>query len=205
MRNLSTDTVFSPVTYPAVGDVRSDRITEQARVHGHSAGYAAGRRDAERDVEELRRSLAAEYAAKGAALDSIVQSSLAALALATARLDAWERETMAAADLALASAAIELAEGILGRELSSSPDSARTAIDRALSQAGRVEAGAVRLNPIDHAAIIASGKVDASLRLLIDPSLARGDAILDLPDGYIDARIATALDRARAAIAGGHA
>ena len=40
------------------------------------------------------------------------------------------------------------------------------------------------------------------LELVADPTLAPGDAIGRHPDGYLDARITTALSRARAALLG---
>jgi flagellar assembly protein FliH len=42
----------------------------------------------------------------------------------------------------------------------------------------------------------------AGVELSPDASIARGDAVADLPVGYLDARIGTAVARARAAILG---
>jgi flagellar assembly protein FliH len=41
------------------------------------------------------------------------------------------------------------------------------------------------------------------LHLVSDPGLDRGDAVLDVPDGIVDARISTALARAKAVLVGG--
>ena len=61
----------------------------------------------------------------------------------------------------------------------------------------------VRLSPADHADLV-SGTVElpAGVTLVADPRLARGDAISEHPAGFLDAQVATALDRARRALLG---
>jgi len=58
----------------------------------------------------------------------------------------------------------------------------------------------VRLNPSDLAALDPSTIEAAGVALAADPSLARGDAVTEFSNGFLDARISTALARARAAI-----
>ena len=75
----------------------------------------------------------------------------------------------------------------------------------------------IRLNPEDLALLRASGPGVSGpgasalgagagtttlddIRAVADPSLAPGDAIGGLPDGWLDARIRSALDRAREAL-----
>ncbi|MFS2031944.1 hypothetical protein ACEN85_17785, partial [Curtobacterium sp. CT11-45] len=56
---------------------------------------------------------------------------------------------------------------------------------------------AVRLSVADAARV---AELDLPVPVVADPSLHDGDAVVDLPDGLLDARIATALDRARTAL-----
>ena len=55
----------------------------------------------------------------------------------------------------------------------------------------------------DVAALATSGVVDvAGVELKPDPTLNPGDAVGEYPDGWIDARIGSALERAKQALLG---
>jgi flagellar assembly protein FliH len=110
---------------------------------------------------------------------------------------------LAEADSALAAAAIDLAEAIIGRELDDRENSAKTAVLRAMSIVAIDDVLGVRLHPEDLAVISADGAGVQGLHLVSDPGLDRGDAVLDVPDGIVDARISTALARAKAVLVGG--
>jgi flagellar assembly protein FliH len=110
----------------------------------------------------------------------------------------------------LAASALELAEAILGYEIAQGGNTARAALQRALSSrtpggsTGVENVTAVRLHPADIAALKANGVVDApGVELTADPTLNPGDAVAEYPDGWIDARIGTAVARARHALLGG--
>jgi flagellar biosynthesis/type III secretory pathway protein FliH len=107
---------------------------------------------------------------------------------------------LADADRALATSAVELAAAILAREpLATSAQ----AVERALQVAGDLAPRRIRLAPSDQ--VTAAAHAPAGIELIADPSVPAGDAILDLPRGEIDARIAASLDRARAALSDGEA
>ncbi|MBU1587899.1 MAG: hypothetical protein KKH51_08120, partial [Actinobacteria bacterium] len=107
-------------------------------------------------------------------------------------------------DASIAAAALELAETIVGRELATGEGSARAALERASLEP--VPAGStVRLNPQDIAVIIAGSTPPPTLELVPDYSLERGDAVVDLAHGSLDARVSAALERARTALAEGAA
>ncbi len=74
---------------------------------------------------------------------------------------------------------------------------AETTVRRALASIDRSVPVAVRLSPADAARV---ADVDLPVPVVADPALRDGDAVVDLPDGILDARIATALDRARTAL-----
>ncbi|MEN1977050.1 FliH/SctL family protein, partial [Cellulomonas sp. P4] len=116
-------------------------------------------------------------------------------------------------------AALELAAVVLGQEVADAPTAARAALRRLREQDPRREVHTVRLHPRDLATVraalaapAATGDVPAGdvlaglpdltgVELVADPALEPGDAVGELPDGYLDARIGAALDRARAALA----
>ena len=197
---MSIEFAFSPVSYPAVATDASDAQNDRAAVRGHAAGYAAGRQQAEAEVAELRSSIEVERTAWADAARAELDSALRSLAEAAAQLRARELPLLAEVDRSLAEAAIELAEVIVGHELSDADHAARSAVRRALAQAGQEPATSVRLHPADLEVIRTGGGALAELPLRPDPSLARGDAIVELAHGMIDARIGSTLARMRAAL-----
>lgn len=110
---------------------------------------------------------------------------------------------LASAAQTLQRAALELAEAVLGVELSDGATGAVAALARVA--AAEVEPVVVRLNPDDLRALGTDPQLPDGARLVADASLGRGDAVAELPDGWLDARIGTALDRARAALESGDA
>lgn len=197
---MSTDTVFSPLTYPSLGITEQDRRTAQARARGHAAGYAEGLRAAAADIQRLRDRLAAEHAAELRHGHEQVARAIGTLATAAEALDARTAPVLAEAENSLFVAAIELAEAILGRELADVKTGARAALDRAIAHVEPSGVRAVRMNPDDLACLDPDTRSAVGVDFVADPSIRRGDAITELPDGYLDARIGTALARARAAL-----
>lgn len=193
---MSIEAAFSPYDFPALpGEPGDDR----AAIRGHAAGYAAGRKQVERELEALRESIEREGTTRARQGSIEVQLALDALAVSAAEFRRRELPVLLAVESAIASAAIELAEAIIGRELSAKEDAARAAVERALGEAGSA-GSAIRLNPEDIAVIAAGGRLEPGIDLVPDPSLERGDAIVDVASGTIDARIASSIARAKAAL-----
>lgn len=166
-----------------------------ARAAGWTAGYAAGARAAAAEAAEQQRVLAerAERAEEQRAAEHA--AALAALARAADELRARRAPVLAEAlDLTRASA-LELAVALLGVELSDASASARAAMARALSADDLPDDVTVHLSPRDAATVDAAG-----LRVVADPALAPGDAVVEHTDGYLDARLTAAVERARTAL-----
>lgn len=197
---MSTDAAFSTLRFPSLRDRAQDDLQARARVHGHAAGYAAGLKSAEADLALRRQQLEAQ--ARAAAVDAAARTdaALAALRAAVRALDARLAPTVEEAEATLAEAAVDLAEAVLGRELAAGVDSAESALRRALSHPEAREVVAVRLSPTDLAALPDDVRAAAGVPLQADASLSPGDAVAQLPDGYLDARIGAALERARAVL-----
>ncbi|KQS17302.1 hypothetical protein [Frigoribacterium sp. Leaf186] len=81
---------------------------------------------------------------------------------------------------------------------------ARAAVARALAVTDPGDVVTVRLHPADLAQLDAAtlDSVAADVAFVADASLARGDAEAELRVGQVDARLGTALDRARTALLG---
>lgn len=203
---MSTDTsavaapwraALEPVVFPTLDPAGAS----EGFALGHSAGYAVGLRRAAEELAARKAELESRQAAEAAADRARVEQSVAALAAAARALEARSAPVLAEADTQLVAAALSLAETVLGCELSDGPNAARRALRRALSAPDASAVVTVRLHP-DDAAVVREEAAAARVAVVVDPSLHYGDAVAVYPDGELDARIGSALARARAALVG---
>lgn len=194
---------FRPSPLGGVLATRSDSDSDAARAAGWAAGWAAGSRaaaeagalqrhtiDEAQRTAELVRSARTDAALTllGRAAEAITRQLVPVLAQATATLD---------------DGAVTLAQAVLGRELADSDDGGRLALARALSLPPDVEVQTVRVHPLDLQVLIGAGvmaDLPAGVELVADRNLSPGDAVAEFPDGFLDARIGTAVERARRAL-----
>jgi len=197
---MSIDATFSRVNFPSLGTRSPTSEDVKSRASGHAAGYAAGLRAAAAEIaaEEARRE--AELAEALAAADARANAAVAILSAASEALEKRTSPVLAEAQDAIAATAMELAEAILGRELSDSETSAVTALQRALADIELDLVQVVRLNPEDLEFLDWQGKLTPTVTFEADATLARGDAVTEFEEGYLDARVASAVERARRAI-----
>lgn len=201
MSNPPTRFRPSPVSGPR--DARVDAESEAARAAGWSAGWAAGSRAAaeaatnqRHAIDEVERAREAERAARA-------QAALVVLRRAVEAVSQQVIPVLAKVADLLDDGAVTLAEVVLGRELSDADDGARLALARALSLPPEVGVHTVRLHPLDLQVLIDAGVMDelpAGVELVADRTLVPGDAMAEFPDGYLDARVSTAIARARRAL-----
>lgn len=214
-----TDTVVHRVAFPVIVDPAGRERASSADVRGHAAGYTAGLRAAQAETDALRARLEAEHAARVTALQADTARRIAVLDAATNAMLSTVAPVLADAEASVASAAVDLAEAIVGNVVRASrpahdaavtdgPDGpgsreariasgAEATVRRALASVDRTVPVAVRLSPADAARV---SRLDLPVPVVADGALRDGDAVVDLPDGMLDARIATALDRARTAL-----
>jgi flagellar assembly protein FliH len=196
---------FAAVSFPALRNVNQDAMDAQIRAHGHATGYASGLRAAEvetaRRIAELEATHAELLRQEHARIDVAIEAlDAAALALHNRIVPTVEQ-----AQNVLAASAIDLAEAIIGNELQDGAGSARAALARALDNAGAQPIHAIRMNPVDVFQLDNANRTATMVEIIPDESIARGDAVADFSDGSLDARIRSALDRARAVLLGGGA
>ncbi|MBO9052196.1 FliH/SctL family protein [Curtobacterium flaccumfaciens] len=214
-----TDTVVHRIAFPVLADPAGRERASSADVRGHAAGYTAGLRAAQAETDALRARLEAEHAARVTALQADTTRRIAVLDAATNAMLSTVAPVLADAEASVASAAVDLAEAIVGNVVRASrpahdatvadgPDGqgsreariasgAEATVRRALASVDRTVPVAVRLSPADAARVAG---LDLPVPVVADGALRDGDAVVDLPDGMLDARIATALDRARTAL-----
>jgi flagellar assembly protein FliH len=179
----------------------AERLRSQAQAAGYAAGWAEGRRAADEATREARAEFAAQAQAAAAQAEARTGQVLRAVADAVARFE--QRSAPALADLSaqLVEAAFALAEAIVGRELATATEPGRDALMRALLLAPAGRAVLVRMHPEDAATLPSTSTVDGrDVVVVADPSLGRGDAVLDCDATTVDARIGAAVERAKAAL-----
>jgi flagellar assembly protein FliH len=215
---MSTESAFAPFPIPVLAETaEAHAAATAARSRGYAAGYADGLRAA-----AVEQSAWAEAADTERAVESDISAQRVALLVNALRSAAVElREctvpVLAAAETALVDAAFELAESVVGNALADRLAAARGAVARALGDDVSGVVSVVRLNPEDLdelggaagasgaagggvAGAAGAGAAGGALRFVADPALGRGEAIGELPDGWLDARIGAALARAREAL-----
>jgi flagellar assembly protein FliH len=211
LTDTTTAGTVQRIAFPVIGDAAGRERASGADVRGHAAGYTAGLRAAQAETDALRARLQAEHTALTASLRADTVRRIAVLDAATNAMLSTVAPVLSDAEASVASAATDLAEAIVGYEIRASrpavgPDAdrearitsgAETTVRRALASIDRSVPVAVRLSPADAARV---ADVDLPVPVVADPALRDGDAVVDLPDGILDARIATALDRARTAL-----
>ena len=185
------------MAYPAIRNAGIDVQFEDARRRGYAAGFAEALRDAEVEFQERVAKLEVEHLRNAERNEDRSRAAVAIVMRAADALDQRTAPVLADADHAVVKAAMELAEAILCRELRHGPTSARSALARALDHAAAASVVAVRMNPTDLALLEDDMHAHAGIAFVADPSLKPGDAIAQLEVGLLDARISTALDRAR--------
>lgn len=195
-----SDTSFVALAFPPIDTPDSRRVFQAAQSRGYAAGFAAGSKEASARLAEQTATIAAAAQVEEIAARTRADTAVARLNVVIREMQDTVIPLLAEAEQALADSAIALAEAIIGVELRDDADSARAALARALGHPERSAVSVVRLNPGDLAAVM--NLPIEGVTLVADQTLARGDAIAELPSGFLDARIDAALERARAELRG---
>lgn len=205
---MSNDVAFAPLSVPVLAETEDQHAAaDAARARGFASGYADGRRAAAAEQADWSAEARLQRAAE--AQETAERRAVLERALRTAAVELSEATVPVLADVeaTLVAAAFELAEAVVGAVLADRLAAARAAVGRLFDEAPAGELTMIRLNPADLALLAEAGPGggagEASLdgiTTVPDPSLAPGDAIGGLPTGWLDARIRTALDRAKEAL-----
>ncbi|MGP7960198.1 FliH/SctL family protein [Sanguibacter sp. A247] len=202
---MSIEHVFAPAQLAVVSESRTASVRESARVAGHAAGWAAGARAAADAAVAAAQRVAQRTEAAEADARARLNDALRTLGAAAGAAASREAGVVEDATATLVALAIDLAEAIVGVELSRDEFSARAALTRALELPATTGPVVVRLNPTDLAHVRAMCErgdhaLPAHVTLAEDATLERGDAVSELPTGHLDARLGTAMARLRAAL-----
>jgi flagellar assembly protein FliH len=191
--------LLDPMQRAALDSLTSD-LRQGARAEGYAVGWAEGRRAAD-EAAVLQATVAATAQAEEARCSATALAS--ALRALTAAADALEaRAVVPAAELAdaVVTGAFELAQALLGRELSLTADPGLDALRRALVLLPENRPVTARMNP-DDASVCRAGLATASLGrevlVVSDPTVEPGGAIVACDSTRVDAQLGPAIDRVR--------
>jgi flagellar assembly protein FliH len=183
-----------------------ERAKQQARTAGYAEGWAQGQRAAALEAQAAaERAHALEQAHEQRRAGALAQA-VNALGRAVTGLETQLMPTMHELQEAVLAHAFELAEAILGRALESPEGRGADALRRAMNAAPEQGEIVVSLHPDDFRNLVGTA-TDAeynyggrAVRLRPDPALCPGDAVAETGTTTVDAAIAAAVARARAAL-----
>jgi flagellar assembly protein FliH len=188
----------APVPHEAV-----ERARTAGRTAGYAEGWAQGQQAAAVAAHAARDQAEAAHHAFEARRQAALDSVLAAVGQAVARLDARIVPTLNDLQETVLASALELAEAVIGRELELAQNGGLDAIHRALAMAPPTGDVRVRLHPNDYRNLLTTdtggeftyeGRV---IRMQPDPGLQPGDAVAECGPTTIDATIDAAMARVR--------
>lgn len=191
------------------GSVLGDTVTEQtlsglaestrsaARAQGYTVGWAEGRREAAtvaaRDAEAVR----VDREAAEARREAEHREALSALADAAAEMQTALATLSARVEEHALALARELTTELVGHELRSSEDPGADVVRRALAVLSDGLPVTLRMHP----EVLGSASLEQlaahGVRVLPDPTLRRGDALLETDEDVVDLRVEAALARVR--------
>jgi flagellar assembly protein FliH len=201
---MSTE-AFSPAVFPRLHGDGLTAEREKARVRGYAEGHAEGFRAGSAAAAVAHEQAEVERVAREKAQADAVEAAVAALLAAARSLADRERDLVAAAQSQVLGRAVELAELIVAGELADAETSALSAVRRVLAVVDAAAVRELRLHPGDIGTLDRLDARPAGFALAPDETLEPGDAVAALEHGLVDARIGSALERARRAVAEGGA
>ncbi|MCZ2403318.1 hypothetical protein IV498_09010 [Paenarthrobacter sp. Z7-10] len=199
--STGSSTAFTPISFSPVEGTPPDGPGTPGYIRGHSIGYTFGMRAADAESKSRLAVMEAEHAAMLSQLQATMEQAVAGMHAAVTAVNAVLLPVVTEAQEVLLAASVELAEAVLGRELSEGDNGARAALTRALVHRGAAGAYTVRMHPADLAQLDEDTRAEADVKFIPDAGLQRGDAMAEFEHGYLDARIGTALARAKDALA----
>jgi flagellar assembly protein FliH len=183
-----------------------ERAKETARTAGYAEGWAQGQRAAALATEAAQQEQAAREQEAEARRMAALAQGIDAMGRAAAKLESQLMPTLEQMQELILVHALELAEAIIGRELSEPAGRGTDAVRRAIAAAPEQGDIIVRLHPDDYRNIMGSA-TDADynyegrpVHLRPDPGLRPGDAVAETGSTTVDASIAAAFQRAREAL-----
>jgi flagellar assembly protein FliH len=194
---FGSDTVRGDAATEATLSGLAGRSREAARAQGYAAGWAEGRRGALARAHDEQDSLVRAFEDRSRRALAAQQSAADALTAAVRNTQTTTRTLQGDLAEQALDLALQIAEVVLGRELELAGDPAADALRRALRTIPGDVAVVARLHPDDLDALDRSVLADRPATYVADPTVSRGDAVVETDSCVIDAGVAAALARVR--------
>jgi flagellar assembly protein FliH len=175
----------------------AERSRAAARAQGFAAGWAEGLRAAAARTAETHEAQVRVFDEHAATFLAAQRSALAAVETAARRCAETAAEVQHGLSGAALDLALQLVEAVLGRELEVATDPGADALRRALATVPVDVPLVARLHPADLATLDRTTVGERSVSFVADPSVARGDAVVESDSGVVDATVGAALARVR--------
>lgn len=192
----SREVLGDPVTESTLAAL-AEQTRSAARAQGYAAGWAEGRRAFAAQVATAEAELVARTAAEQDRARAEHRAATKALANAVEAAEAEVRRTRDRLAEQAVTLALEIAEAVIGRELQVATDPGGDALRRALTSLPLDVPVTVRLHPADRAQLDPAVLGDRPVHLVDDPSLRRGDTVVETDQQVVDATIEAAVARVR--------
>lgn len=184
------------VTEAALGNL-AERTHSAARAQGYAVGWAEGRQEAMVRMSEVEAAAEQRHHDDEQRREQEHQAAVAALADAADALRRAAREATAMIADQATELAFELTRTLVAHELSVATDPGAAVIARVLGALPDDASTVVRVGPAtadSHAAVLLQ---EHGVRLVVDPGLGAGDAVVETDSAAIDLCVSSALDRLR--------
>lgn len=172
---------------------RAQAVLAQARERGYAEGHREG---LEQGRQEGRAAGQAEWTEALAVAQRLIEAA-----------HTYREQTVRATEAQIVALALQIAEKIIGDALAQQPELVQRVVTNALAHVLPNEDLHIRLHPRDAGAIQAAwaaapppAMAGHRWEVLADPDLQPGDVIIELPNGSVDARLRTQLERIQAAL-----
>lgn len=172
---------------------------EEGYAEGHAEGKAVGYAEGYQRGNEEAADRALQFMQER---EARLRDALSALAEAAAACNARQKAAIDDIEDSIVSAIFDLAETVVGRELSHTRTPGRDALARALSLAKTHGPATARLHPDDLATVgdLADLVPGRTIELVADPEIEPGGCVLEAGAQRVDAQIGTAIARAKKAL-----
>ena len=184
------------VTEAALGGL-AERTHVAASSQGYAVGWAEGRQEALVRASEAEAEAAQRHRDEEDRREREHRAAVAALADAAAALRTAAQETTARIAGQATQLAFELTEELVAHELSVATDPGASVIARVLAALPDDTGVTVRVHATTASSSSAGLLVEHGVRLVVDPDLGPGDAVVETDRAAVDLCVTSALERLR--------
>jgi flagellar assembly protein FliH len=173
-----------------------EHATAAARAQGYATGWAEGRRAAQEQARQLTMALTDEAREAESRREAEHRAALDGLRAAALGLETALGQLAGRLESHVTEVAVALTEALVGHELAVAESPGLDAVRRALALVPAEPVVRVRVAP-EEAATAALAELAGPAVVVADPTLRRGDAVVETMDGVVDARVSGAVGRVR--------